>query len=85
MNWLVSPLATDGAAGVTAIETSVAALTVSVVDPLTPVYVAEIDAEPRFPALARPCEPIALLIVTFVLSLEAQVAVAVRFCVDASV
>ena len=46
---------------------------------------AEMDADPRSAPVARPCEPTALLIVAFVLSLEAQVAVVVRFCVEASV
>lgn len=85
MNCWVSPLAIDGVAGVTAIETRVAALTVSVVEPVTPLSVAEIVVEPMFAVDARPCEPAALLMVATSVSLEAQVIVAVRFCVDASV
>ena len=72
-------------AGVTAIETSVAAVIVSVVEPVTPLNVAEIEVEPIPTPDARPCEPAALLIVPLVASLDAQVAVVVRVCVDASV
>jgi len=52
--WLV-PFAIDGAAGVTAIETSTAEVTVSVVDPLTEPVVAVIAAVPSPTLLAKPC------------------------------
>ncbi len=69
----------------TAIETSVGTLTVSVVEPVTPLKVAEIDVAPT-PALdARPFEPTALLMLALVGSLDAQVAVVVNGCVDVSV
>ena len=71
-------MATDGAAGVTLIETSVAALTVSVVAPVMPPNVAKIDVEPTAAVVTRPSEPAALLIVAFVVSLDAQVAAVVR-------
>ena len=52
-----------GLAGVTAIDTRVAAVTVSEVDPETLPSVAEIVVEPPFAEVARPFEPPALLIV----------------------
>ncbi len=58
--WLV-PFAIDGAAGVTAIETSAAEVTVSVVDPLTEPVVAVIVAVPSPTLLAKPCVGTALL------------------------
>ena len=69
----------------TAMETSVAALTVSVAEPVTVPSVAEIEVEPTPAVEASPCEPAALLTVAFVVSLDAQVAVVVRVCVVASV
>lgn len=78
-------MAIDGVAGVTATETNVAAVIVNVVDPVTPLSVAEIELVPTPAPEARPFEPLALLIVAFDVSLDAQVAVRVRFCVDASV
>ncbi len=101
VNWRESPLATDGVVGVTAIDASVAAVTVSVVEPVTPLSVAEIDVGPTpggegiegsasnvgaaLVVDARPREPTALLMVAFVVSLDAQVTLVVRFCVLASV
>ena len=74
------PAATDGLAGVTAIDCSVAAVTVSVVLPTIAPRVAEIDDVPAFSAEARP----ALLIVATVVVAEAHVTCAVRFCVELS-
>jgi hypothetical protein len=62
-----------GAAGVTAIDTSVADVTVSVVLPEMDPLVAEILVLPTAAALARPCEPAALLMVETLVLLEAQV------------
>ncbi len=53
-------------------ETSVAALTVNVVEPLTPLKVAEIDALPTPLVAASPREPVALLMVATAL-FDAQV------------
>ena len=78
-------MAIEGVAGVTPIETSVAAVTANVVEPVTPLNVAEIEEEPIAALEARPCEPAALLIVALVVSVDAQVAVVVRFCVEVSV
>ena len=77
MNCCVPPAATDGFTGVTAIDTSVAAVTVSVVDPLTLPLVALIVVVPAFSALAK---PVALTVAVVVLE-DAHVAVVVRFCV----
>ena len=74
------PAATDGFAGVTAIDCSVAAVTVSVVLPLTAPRVAEIDDVPAFSAEARPVA----LIVAFAIVPEAHVTLAVMFCVELS-
>ncbi len=60
-------------------------MTVSVVELETPPTVAEIDVEPTAALDARPCESTALLMLALVGSLDAQVAVVVRFCVLASV
>ncbi len=85
VNCRVSPLATEGVAGVTPIETSVAAVTVSVVEPLTPLSAAEMVVAPTNAADAKPCEPAALLMLAASVLLEAQVTVVVRSCVVASV
>ena len=77
VNCWVLPAATDGFAGVTAIETSVAAVTVRVVEPTTLPEVAEIVVEPIFSVVAR---PVAFIVAAAVLE-EAQVTLAVRFCV----
>lgn len=53
-NCCVVPSAMEGAAGVTAIETSAAVLTVSVVEPLTEPDVAVIIAAPWATLVARP-------------------------------
>ncbi len=85
VNCRLSPLASDGDAGVTPIETSVAAVTVSVVERSRRLNVAEVVVTPTFAAEARPCEPAALLMLAVSVSLDAQVALVVRFCVLASV
>ena len=74
-----------GVAGVTAIDTNVAELTVSMVLPEMAPLVAEIVALPAAAELASPCEPAALLIVATLVLLEAQVTCVVRFCVEPSV
>jgi hypothetical protein len=81
VNCCVSPLATLGVAGVTAMETSAAGCTVSVVLPVTVPDVAEIVVVPTATVAARP--PAAMVAVA-VLE-EAQLAVAVRSCVVLSV
>ena len=85
VNCSVSPLAMLGLAGVTAIDTSVAEVTVSVVLPEMLPLVAEIVVLPAAAELARPCEPPALLIVATLVLDEAQVTCVVRFCVELSV
>ena len=75
------PLAIDGVTGVTAIDTSVAAVTVSVVLPLIAALVAVMTDVPAATLVARPTEPAAFEIVAVPAVAEAQVAVAVRFCV----
>jgi hypothetical protein len=75
------PLATLGLAGVTAIETSAAPVTVSVVFPVTVPEVAEIVVVPAATVVARPPAAIVAVVVLD----DAQVAVAVRSCVEPSV
>ena len=70
-------MATEGFAGVTATETSVAAVTVSVVLPEMEPEVARIVVEPAPTAVTRP----AVLIVATVPAEELHVAVLVRSCV----
>jgi hypothetical protein len=77
VNCCVFPTPTDGFTGVTAIETSVAAVTVSVVDPFTVPEVAEIVEVPAFKPEARPP---ALMVAVAVVD-EAQVTLLVKFCV----
>ena len=77
VNCCVCPFAIEGAAGVTAIETRAAAVTVRVVDPVTLPEVALIVVVPTPPALAS---PLAEMVAT-VPAEELQVTVAVRFCV----
>ena len=75
------PLAIDGFAGVTATETSVAAVTVSVVLPETEPEIARMVVDPVLTAVAKP----AVLIAATVPAEELHVAVLVRFCVVPSV
>src|SRR6186713_685444 len=74
-----------GRAGVTSMETSVAAETVSVVEPETAPDVAVIVLEPTSAPVARPSEPAAFEIVATAVSDELQVTAVVRSCVEASV
>ena len=82
--WLL-PLATEGLAGVTAMETNAAAVTVSTVEPVTPPSLALIAAVPVPAAVARPCEPAALETAATEVVADAQVTWLVRFCVELSV
>jgi hypothetical protein len=77
VNCCVAPLVIDGFAGVTAIDCSVAAVTVRVVEPLIPPDVALIVEVPTPAPVARP----AALIVAVVVVPELHVTVLVRFCV----
>ena len=77
--WLV-PLAIDGAPGVTAIETRVAPVTVSVVLPLIVPSAAEMTEDPAAAAVASPvAEIVAVAVVA-----DAHVTVAVRSLTVAS-
>jgi hypothetical protein len=80
VNCCVLPAATDGFAGVTAIDVSVAAVMVSVVEPVTPPLVAEIV---EVPGLSADAKPVALIVAVEVLE-DAHVALLVRFCVEPS-
>ena len=80
-NCWVLPAAIDGVAGVTAIESSAAAVTVKVVFPLTLFRVVVIVAVPVALAVARP----ALVIDAVALSELSQVALAVTSTVEPSV
>src|ERR1700733_10357251 len=77
VNCCVAPLVIDGFAGVTAIDCSVAAVTVSKVEPEIDDNVAVIVEVPTPAALARP----PVLIVAMVVVPEVQVTVDVKFCV----
>ena len=77
VNCCVAPLAIDGLAGVTAIDCSVAAVTVRTVEPLIPPDVALIVEVPTPAPVARPDA----LIVAVVVVPEFHVTVLVRFCV----
>jgi hypothetical protein len=70
-----------GVAGVTAIETKTAGVTVSVVLPLTAPSVAEIVDVPAATPAARPFEPAAFEIVAVAVVEDAQVAASVSVCV----
>ena len=73
----VPPAAIDAFAGVTAIEVSVAAVTVSPVDPTIDPDVARIVVLPTVNVVAK---PVPLIVATAVL-VELHVTVLVRFCV----
>ena len=77
MNCCVNPFATDGLAGVTAIDTNVAGPTVSTVDPDTAPEVAVIVLVPTATAVAKPTA----VIVAVAVVPELQVTWLVRFCV----
>ncbi len=70
-----------GLAGETAMETSVAAVIVSVVDPDTLLLVAVIVVVPAVTEVASPCETAALLTVATFIAEDVQVTEFVRFCV----
>ena len=72
-------------AGITAIETSAAGVTVRPVDPKIVPSVAVIVTVPWATDVASPLEPDALLMVAMVVSEELHVAAAVTSCVEASV
>lgn len=80
VNCCVVPSEIDGLAGVTAIETNAAAVTVNVVLPAIEPEVAVILAEPVPTALANPCELAALLTVATVVVSELHCTVFVMFC-----
>ncbi len=82
LNCSVVPVAMEGLTGVTAMDDSVAAVTVSVVDPEIPPDPAVIVVEPAATGVAMPCEPPALLMLAMVVADEPHVTVVVRFCVE---
>jgi len=84
VNCCCEPFETEGEAGVIAIETRVAGVTVNCVEPLTLPSVAEIVVVPTLNELARPGEPGALLMVATPVLAEPQVTVVLKFCVDPS-
>jgi hypothetical protein len=69
-------------AGVTPIDTSVAAVTVRLVDADTLPRVAVMVVEPELAAVANPLEPAVLLIEATPVAEELQVTAAVRLCVE---
>ncbi len=73
------PLAIEGLPGVTAIDNSVAAVTVRVADPEMLPSVAWIVVDPAATEVASPFDPVELLIVATPVLDEAQVTEAVRF------
>ena len=77
VNCCVRPLATEGFAGVTAIETSVGAVTVRTVVPVIDPDFALIVEVPAVSAVANPAE---LIVATEVVA-EVHVALPVKFCV----
>jgi hypothetical protein len=85
MNCWFVPFAMLGLVGVTAMDTSVAGVTVRVVDPDVLPDVAVIVVEPAATEVADPLEPTALLMVATPVLDELQVAVVVRSCVVLSV
>ncbi len=84
-NCSLVPFAIVGLAGVTVIDTRVAAVTASGVEPDTLPSVAEIVVDPIPAELARPEVPDALLIEAVAELEEPQVTDDVRFCVELSV
>jgi hypothetical protein len=80
VNCCFAPTLTEGFAGVTAIDTNVAAVTVSVVEPLTAPEAALIVL---FPAATAVASPPAAIVATEVVC-EVHVAVLVKFCVELS-
>ena len=84
INCFVNPFAMLGLVGVTAIDDSVAFVTVSVVAPETVPKAAVIVVEPTATDVANPLKPAALLIVATVPSRELHVTCDVISCVVAS-
>jgi hypothetical protein len=84
VNCWVVPLAVLGLVGVIARDTSVACVTVRVVDPDMLPDAAVIVVEPAATEAANPLEPAALLIVAMPVLDELQATVVVRFCVELS-
>jgi len=84
VNCFVVPSAILGLVGVIAAEDSVAAVTVSVVDPDTAPNAAEMVVEPVAIEVANPFEPAALLMVATDDADELHATVVVRFCVEPS-
>jgi hypothetical protein len=80
VNCWVAPLVIDGFAGVTAIDCSVAAVTVRTVEPLIAPDVALIVEVPTPAPVARP----AVVIVAIAVVPELHVTVPVKFCVEPS-
>jgi hypothetical protein len=73
-----------GLVGVTAMDTSVAGVTVRVVEPdILPDFAVTV-VEPVATEVANPLEPAALLMVATAAADELQVTAAVRFCVELS-
>ncbi len=70
-----------GLVGETAMETSVAAVIVSVVDPDMLPNVAMIVVVPAVTEVSSPCEPAALLTAATLVAEDDQVTEFVRFCV----
>jgi hypothetical protein len=85
VNACIVPSAIDGVAGVIAIETRAAVVTVSVVVPLTEPEVAVIAAVPCPTLLAKPALAASLLIVAAAGVSELHCTVLVMFCVLPSV
>ena len=85
VNCCVVPSAIDGFVGVMPIETSVAGVTVSAVEPLTGPETALMVVVPAATLVARPFEPEALLSVAADVSEDAHVADAVKSWVELSV
>lgn len=78
------PSAMDGADGVTAIDASMADVTVRVVDPAIGPEAAEIVVVPGATLVANPRVPAALLIVATAAALDVHCTVPVMSCVVAS-
>ena len=85
VNCWVVPFAMLGSAGVTSIETSVAAVTVRLVEPEIAPDVAVIVVVPTALPLASPSEPTAFEIVATPSSEDDHVTESVRSCVEVSV
>ena len=84
VNCFVVPSAVLGLTGVTAMETSVGGVTVSVVEPDKLPEVAVIIVEPAATEEASPLEPRVLLIAATDVDDELHVTDPVRFCVELS-